>query len=76
VLFGLDSIATPEIQWQAYTFLRRRDQMSLLHGDLGWSGRGPFIGLAATLNAYLDAGVGHRFGGSVERPYASVHIVF
>ena len=76
LLFGLDSVATPAIEWQALTFLRRRDQMSLLHADLGWSGRGPFVGLAATLNPYLDAGLGHRFGGSVVSPYASLHVVF
>src|SRR5207247_2640933 len=35
LIFGLDSIVTPAIQWQAYTFLRRRDRMSLLHADLG-----------------------------------------
>jgi hypothetical protein len=50
--------------------------MSLLHADLGWSGRGPFIGLAATLTTFIDLGLGHRFTGGSVRPYLSVHVVF
>jgi dienelactone hydrolase len=76
MVFGLDSIVTPALEWQAYSFLRRRDHMSLLHADVGWSGRGPFFGLAATLNAYMDFGVGHRWGGDPIRPYGSLHLVF
>jgi hypothetical protein len=75
-IFGLDSIVTPALTWQAYSLRQRRDQMSLVHADLGWSGRGPFLGLAATLNAYLDLGVGHRLRGAPIRPYASVHVAF
>lgn len=76
MLFGLDSVVTPAVQWQAYSFLQRRDHMSLLHLDLGWSGRGPFLGLATTLNGFVDLGVGHRLTGNTIRPYASVHIVY
>ncbi|MBI3912113.1 MAG: prolyl oligopeptidase family serine peptidase [Armatimonadetes bacterium] len=76
LVFGLDAAATPAIEWQAYSFSRRHDHLSRLHADLGWSGRGPFVGLAATLNAYLDIGLGHRLGGDNMRPYASLHIVF
>ena len=50
--------------------------MALLHADLGWSSRGPFVGLAATLNAFVDVGVGHRLGGKAIKPYVSLHVVF
>jgi hypothetical protein len=76
LLSGLDAKATPALQWQAYTLVRRWDHMSLLHADLGWSGRGPFIGLAATMSAYIDLGVGRRFTGGAVRPYLSFHVVF
>jgi dienelactone hydrolase len=74
-LFGLDSTAEPALQWQALSFVGRPDHMSLLHLDFGWSGRGFFAGLAATVNPYLDVGVGRRLGGRVSRPYLSLHIV-
>jgi dienelactone hydrolase len=76
ILSGLGAKVTPAIQWQAYTLLRRWDHMSLLHTDLGWSGRGPFIGLAGTVSPYIDLGVGRRFTGGAVRPYLSFHVVF
>jgi dienelactone hydrolase len=76
MVFGLDAIVEPALQWQAISFATRPDHMSLLHTDLGWSGRGFFVGLAATLNAFMDIGVAHRFNGSTVRPYASIHVVF
>jgi hypothetical protein len=76
MLIGPESALTPAVQWQAYSFAARRDHMSLLHADLGWSGRGPFLGLAATLNPFLDVGLAQRVSAGVIRPYASVHIVF
>jgi dienelactone hydrolase len=76
VLIGLESTVTPAIQWQAISFARRRDQMSLLHADLGWSGRGPFAGLATTLNQFVDLGIAHRLNGRSVRPYLSLHVVF
>jgi dienelactone hydrolase len=75
-LTGLDSEITPALQWQALTLVHRWDHMSLLHADLGWSGRGPFIGLAATVSAYIDLGIAHRFTGGSVRPYLSFHVVF
>jgi len=75
-LIGLDAAVTPALTWQAHSFATRRDHLSLLHADVGWSGRGPFIGLAATLNAFADIGVGRRLSGRAIRPYASLHVVF
>jgi len=74
-VFGLDSPAEPAVQWQALSFGTRPDHMALFHLDLGWSGRGFFAGLAATLNPYLDLGVGRRAGGRAFRPYLSLHFV-
>lgn len=74
-IFGLDSIATPAVQWQAYTFLKRSDHMSLLHADLGWSGRGPFLGLAATLSTHSDVGLAYSPTRNTIRPYLSLHLV-
>jgi dienelactone hydrolase len=76
LLLGLDAANTPALQWQAYSFASRRDHLSGLHADLGWSGRGPFVGLAATLNPFVDLGLGHRCGGGRFRPYVSLHVVF
>ena len=76
MVIGLDSIVEPALQWQALSVATRPDHMSLLHVDLGWSGRGPFAGLAVTLNAFMDVGVAHRLNGDAFRPYASLHIVF
>jgi dienelactone hydrolase len=74
-LTGLDSRLTPAIQYQALT-LGQRKHMSLLSGNLGLSGRGPFVGLAATATPFIDVGLGHRFGGQGLKPYASFHVVF
>ncbi|HZT40794.1 MAG TPA: prolyl oligopeptidase family serine peptidase [Chthonomonadaceae bacterium] len=76
MLAGLDSVVTPAIQWQVIELGIRRDHMSLFNLNIGWSGRGPFVGLAATLNAYMDLGIGHRFNGKGVRPYLSFHLVF
>lgn len=76
VIFGLDSVVSPAIQWQALTLIKKSNHQSLLHGDIGYMSRGPFVGLAATLNSYVDIGVGRRVFGSGFKPYASVHIVF
>jgi dienelactone hydrolase len=75
-MVGLDAAVTPALQWQVLSLARRRDHMSLLHADLGWSGRGPFLGLAVTLNPFVDLGVAHRFKSGSLRPYLSLHLVF
>src|SRR5207247_7664293 len=75
-LSGLDSHLTPAIQWQALTLGMRPDHMSLLHFNLGLSGRGPFAGVGVTVNPSLDVGFGRRLGASRFCPYASLHLVF
>ncbi len=75
-LTGLDSTLTPAVQWQALSLGKRR-HMSLLSANVGLSGRGPFVGFAATVNAFVDAGLGHRLiNGKGFTPYLSFHLVF
>lgn len=75
-LFELSGYTTPAFQWQFYSLAQRPDHMSLVHLDLGESGRGPFLGLAATINPYVDIGVEQRVTGRPIQPYVSLHIVF
>lgn len=75
LLFNLDCPVTFAIQWQALALFRRPDHMSLLHADLGWSGRGPFAALGVTVNPSLDIGVAHRFFANDWAPYVSLHLV-
>ncbi len=75
-LTGLDSRLTPAVQYQALT-LGQRNHMSLLSANLGLSGRGPFVGFAATATQFIDVGFAHRInGGQGLKPYASFHVVF
>ena len=75
-LTGLDSTLTPAVQWQALSLGKRR-HMSVLNANVGLSGRGPFVGFAATVNAFVDAGLGHRLiHGKGFTPYLSFHLVF
>ena len=76
LISGLDSLLTPAVQWQALRLGTRPDHMSLFHLDLGLSGRGPFAGIAVTVNPSLDVGVARRLNGRGLRPYASLHLVF
>lgn len=76
LIAGLDAALTPAVQWQFHSFATRPDHLSLLHGDLGWSGRGPFAALALTVNPFVDVGLGQRLGAKSPRPYLSFHVVF
>ncbi len=80
VKFGIlsedDWRPTPALLWESVKLGYRPDHMSLLHLDLGISGRGLFGGLALTVNPSLDIGVGRHLNGSGYRPYASLHLVF
>lgn len=76
LLSGLDSPVSPAISLQLLGLGTRRDHLTLVHIDVGLSGRGPFAGLAATVNPFIDVGVGRRLGGKSFRPYASVHFPF
>lgn len=75
-LFGLDSAIEPALQWQAAPLGWRPDHMALFHLDIGFTTRGPFVGLAATLHPYIDLGIARRFTGHTIRPYLSLHVVF
>jgi len=66
---------TPSLQWQFHTFAWRRDHLSLLHADLGLTGRGLFLGLGATVTPFVDVGVSPRFDGRGVRPYLAFHVV-
>ena len=75
VLFGLDSVSTPAVTFQ-YPLVRKSNHQSLIHGDLGYSGRGPYAGVGVTVNRYLDLGVGRRLNGDKFRVYGGVGVVF
>ena len=75
VLFGLDSVSTPAVTFQ-YPLIRKSNHQSLLHGDLGYSGRGPYAGVGVTVNRYFDVGVGRRLNGDHFRVYGGLGVVF
>ena len=76
LLSGLDSLVTPAIDWQFLSFATRRNHLSLLHADVGLSGRGPYLGLATTLTPYIDVGVARRLNGRAIRPFVALHVAF
>lgn len=75
LVMNLDSVVTPAVQWQFYGLGKRRHS-PILSANLGMSGRGPFVGVAATVTPYLDIGAARRFKGNRIRPYASLHFVY
>ena len=75
VLSGLDSHITPTIQWQFYGVGSYRHR-NLFTANAGLSGRGPFLGIAATVSSYIDLGVARRLRGDRVTPYVSFHIVY
>ena len=75
LLFGLDANVTPAVTFQ-YPLIRKSNHQSLIHGDLGYSGRGPYAGVGVTVNRYIDLGVGRRLNGDKFRVYGGVGVVF
>jgi dienelactone hydrolase len=73
---GLSARPTLALQYQALAIGRRPDHIALLHIDAGLDGLGPFLGLAATVNRYVDAGFGARPGQNRAKPYISLHVAF
>lgn len=69
---GLDTRLTPTVQAQLFA-VGTRNHMALLHGDVGVGLRGPFVGMAATINRNFDVGLGRRLFGNDFRPYVSYH---
>ena len=75
LLFGLDSNVTPAVTFQ-YPLVKKSNHQSLLHADLGLSGRGPYAGVGVTVNRYIDLGYGRRLFGDKFRVYGNVGVVF
>lgn len=75
LLFGLDSNVTPAVTFQ-YPLIRKSNHQSLVHTDLGISGRGPYAGIGLTVNRYVDLGYGRRLFGDKFRVYGGVGVVF
>ena len=75
LLFGLDSNITPAVTFQ-YPLVRKSNHQSLLHADVGMSGRGPYAGVGVTVNRYVDLGYGRRLFGDEFRLYGGVGVVF
>lgn len=75
LMSGLDTRLTPTVQVQFFS-LGTREHMALLHADAGLGLRGPFVGVAATVNRNFDLGLGRRVFGHDVRPYASYHMNF
>ncbi|MGC8668754.1 MAG: alpha/beta hydrolase family protein [Chthonomonadales bacterium] len=76
MIVGLDSALEPSLEWQMVSFGQWPNHTSMMHLDLGWSGRGFFNGLALTLSQCLDVGIGRRWNGRSAKPYLSLHLVF
>lgn len=76
VISGLDSKVTPAATLQVFSLGTRRDHLSLLHADVGLSGRGLFAGFAATINQFADVGLARRLSGHRFRPYLSLHLSY
>ena len=75
LLFGLDANVTPTVTFQ-YPLLKKSNHQSLIHADLGMSGRGPYAGVGVTVNRYVDLGYGRRLFGDKFRFYGGVGVVF
>lgn len=75
-VFETDGNLSPSLTLEALSFATRRDHLSALHLDIGESGRGPFVGLATSLNPYIDLGMEHRFSSRAVQPYVALHVVF
>ena len=76
---GRDSLAlTPALLWQGPAIGRRPDHLHLFHADLGLTGRGFFLGAAATVHPWVDVGFASRLERriSAPRPYLSFHFTF
>jgi dienelactone hydrolase len=75
VVMNLDSIVTPAIQWQ-FAGVGKYQHRTLIGANVGMSGRGPFLGLAANVTSYFDLGIARRWNGNRIKPYASLHFVY
>ncbi|RYX85429.1 hypothetical protein EON83_05540 [bacterium] len=76
ILSGLDSNLTPALTVQVASFGTRPDHLAWVHADVGITGRGPYVGIAASINSFIDIGYGRRLGGDKFRPYVGTQIAF
>lgn len=76
LLSGLDSNLTPAITVQVASLGTRPDHLAWVHADVGLTGRGPYVGIAATITSFIDVGYGRRLGGNKFRPYVGTQIAF
>jgi dienelactone hydrolase len=75
IVMNLDSVVTPAVQWQ-FAGLGTYQHRTLFGVNVGMSGRGPFLGVAANVTSYFDLGVARRWNGNRIKPYASLHFVY
>lgn len=75
-LYEFDGNSTPAVDYQFYSFASRHDNKSAVHLDIGESGRGPFLALGATVNAYVDVGLLGQLHGHPVVPYLALQLVF
>ncbi len=76
LISGLDSNLTPAITLQLASIGTRPDHLSWVHADVGMTGRGPYVGIAATITRFVDLGYGRRLGGHKFRPYVGTQLAF
>lgn len=76
LLSGLDSNLTPALTVQVVSIGTRSDHLAWVHADVGITGRGPYVGIAATITSFIDVGYGRRLGGNKFRPYVGTQIAF
>lgn len=76
LISGLDARVSPAATLQVFSLGTRRDHLSLLHANVGITGRGPFASVAATVNQFADIGIGRRLKGERFRPYISLHLAY
>ena len=76
LLSGLDSNLTPAVTVQVASLGTRPDHLAWVHADVGFTGRGPYVGLAATITSFVDIGYGRRLGGRKFRPYIGTQVAF
>lgn len=68
----------PDLTYQLTSLGTYSNHLPMVHADFGVTPRGPFLGVAATLNTYMDVGFASRISSRTEapRPYVGLHLTF